>query len=362
MKAMNALEMKLNYPYGEALPELGTALEVAPGVKWLRMRLPFQLDHINLWLLRDHIEGRDGWTIVDCGISDEPTRAAWQSIFVNELQGLPVLRVIVTHMHPDHIGLAHWLTEKWGVRLWISATDYNTARMATSGLAAIGGEATARFMASHGLTDPESQTKIKARTNYYASMVPALPPAYRRLLDGDTLPIGGRIWRGHVGYGHAPEHMSLHCADFDTPVAGAGGVLISGDMVLPRISTNVSVHEVEPESDPLTLYLDSIRRMKRLPADTLVLPSHGRPVTGLHTRIDQLVAHHDERFADVLAACAEAPQHAADLLGVLFRRALDLHQTTFAMGESIAHLNALWLAGRLVRRLCDDGIYRFTTA
>ena len=358
MKPMNALEMQLEYPLGETLPEIGATIEVAPGVRWLRMLLPFQLDHINLWLLRDSLDGREGWTIVDCGIANDATRAAWEHVFANELQGLPVLRVIVTHMHPDHIGLAHWLTERWKVdetevRLWVSATDYQAARMASSGLASIGGEATARFMASHGLTDEESQAKIRARTNYYASMVPQLPSAYRRLLDGDVLAIGGRDWTCHVGYGHAPEHMSLHCPGLNA--------LISGDMVLPRISTNVSVHEGEPEANPLMLYLASIRRMKALPADVLVLPSHGRPFRGLHTRVDQLVAHHDERFADVLRACAEAPQHAAALLMILFRRQLDLHQTTFAMGESVAHLHALWLAGKLVRRLDADGIYRFAT-
>ena len=357
---MNALEQQLDYPLGDTLPDLGTTLEAAPGVRWLRMRLPFQLDHINLWLLRDVQDGANGpeqgWTIVDCGISNDATRAAWETIFERELQGLPVLRLIVTHMHPDHIGLAHWLTERWKngpheCRLWISATDYNVARLASSGLAAIGGEATARFMASHGLIDEASQTSIKARTNYYADMVPQLPASFRRLQDGDTLQIGGRAWRCHAGFGHAPEHMSLHCAELNT--------LISGDMVLPRISTNVSVHETEPESNPLMQYLDSIKRMKALPADSLVLPSHGRPFVGLHTRIDQLVAHHDERFAEVLAACAEAPQHAAGLLMVLFKRQLDLHQTTFAMGESVAHLHALWLEGKLVRRLDADGIYRF---
>src|SRR5580765_851790 len=216
-KPMNALEMQLSYPFGEALPATGTTIEVAPGVRWLRVGLPFQLDHINLWLLRDRIDAdgvaRDGWTLVDCGIANDATRAAWETIFANELQGLPVLRVIVTHMHPDHIGLAHWLTERWGVRLWVSATDYQAARMASSGLAAIGGEATARFMASHGLTDPDSQAKIRARTNYYASMVPQLPLAYRRLMDGDTLAIGGRDWVCHAGHGHAPEHMSLHCPE-----------------------------------------------------------------------------------------------------------------------------------------------------
>ena len=352
---MNLLEQQLHYPFGDTLPAVGTTLEVAPGVRWLRMLLPFQLDHINLWLLRDRIDGVDGWSIVDCGISNDTTRAAWEQIFANELDGLPVLRVVVTHMHPDHIGLAHWLTEKWNVRLWISATDHHTAQLASSGIAAIGGETTARFMASHGLTAPEAQAKIKARTNYYASMVPQVPASFRCLLDGDVLQVNGHAWVCQVGYGHAPEHMALHCPSL--------GTLISGDMVLPRISTNVSVYEGEPESNPLRLYLDSIIRMKAaLPADVLVLPSHGRPFKGLHTRVDQLVAHHDERLADVITACTEAPQCAADLLMILFRRHLDLHQTTFAMGESVAHLHLLWLEGRLVRTLGTDGIYRFTPA
>ena len=169
-------------------------------------------------------------------------------------------------MHPDHIGLAHWLTERWAVRLWVSATDYNTARLSSSSITGFGGEATARFMASHGLTDPDSQAQIKARTNYYANMVPKVPVSYRRLMDGDRVRIGGHTWVCHAGYGHAPEHMSLHCEALST--------LISGDMVLPRISTNVSVHEIEPESNPLRLYLDSIARMKALPEDTLVFPAH----------------------------------------------------------------------------------------
>jgi glyoxylase-like metal-dependent hydrolase (beta-lactamase superfamily II) len=348
----NPHESELHYPFGDQVPEPGRVADIAPGVRWLRMGLPFALDHINLWLLEDRIDGTDGWTIVDCGITNDATREAWERVFAGELQGKPVLRVIATHMHPDHIGLAHWLTEKWNCRLWISATDFNGARLASHSTTGFGGERAAAFFASHGLTDPDSIAKVRARANYYAGMVPKVPDSYRRLMDGMVLDIGGRAWRCIAGYGHAPEHMALSCDGLK--------LLISGDMVLPRISTNVSVYDLEPESDPLTLYLQSLTRYEALAADTLVLPSHGKPFTGLHARIRQLRAHHDERLADVMTACAGKPCHAADLLDVLFRRKLDLHQTTFAMGEAVAHLHALWHRGRLVRLRGDDGVWRFT--
>jgi glyoxylase-like metal-dependent hydrolase (beta-lactamase superfamily II) len=347
----NPHESELHYPFGDAVPAPGEVRDIAPGVRWLRMGLPFALDHINLWLLADRIDGVDGWTIVDCGVTNDATRAAWEQVFERELQGRPVLRVIATHMHPDHIGLAHWLTERWQCRLWVSATDYNGARVASQSTTGFGGDRAAAFFASHGLTDPDAVAKVRARSNYYAGMVPAVPPSYRRLMDGMVVDIGGRAWRCIAGYGHAPEHIALACDD--------PALLISGDMVLPRISTNVSVYDLEPESDPLALYLQSLRRYEPLAEGTLVLPSHGKPFTGLHARLRQLHGHHDERLADVMQACSQRPQHAADLLGVLFRRTLDLHQTTFAMGEAVAHLHLLWYRGRLVRQRGDDGVWRF---
>lgn len=347
----DTLEQALHYPLGETLPAPGTALSVAPGVKWLRMALPFALNHINLWLLRDEVDGVAGWSLVDCGISNAETQAQWEQVFATELDGLPVLRVIVTHMHPDHIGLAHWLCERWQVRLWISATDYTMARLGSQGPTGFGGEAAAAFFASHGLTDPEAVAKIKARGSYYPSLVPAVPSQFRRLQDGDTLVIGGRGWRCISGYGHAPEHIALYCPELQ--------VLVGGDMMLPRISTNVSVYDQEPEANSLKLFLDSIDKFKTLPAQTLTLPAHGKPFTGLHARIAQLHAHHRDRLAEVLLACTEQPCSAAQMLPVLFKRTLDLHQTTFAMGEAIAHLHALWFEGRLQRRRGDDGIYRF---
>ena len=348
----NELEKQLHYPLGDALPAPGTTLTVAPGVKWLRMALPFALNHINLWLLRDELEGQQGWSVVDCCISHDEAKAQWEQIFSHELEGLPVLRVIVTHMHPDHIGLAHWLCERWKVRLWISATDYGMARIGTQGPTGFGGDNAAAFFALHGLTDPDSMEKIKQRGGYFPTLVPSVPKQYRRMMDGDVLTIGGRHWRCISGYGHAPEHISLYCEETR--------VLIGGDMMLPRISTNVSVYDQEPESNALRQFLDSIDKFAVLDAQTLTLPAHGKPFTGLHQRIQQLHDHHQERLAEVLEACTAKPCSAADMLPVLFKRALDLHQTTFAMGESIAHLHLLWFEGRVHRVMGDDGVYRFS--
>lgn len=349
---MNALEQRLHYPMGETLPAPGTALEVAPGIRWVRMGLPFALNHINLWLLRDTLDGRDGWSVVDCCIDTPESRAQWEQVFESGLDGLPILRVIVTHMHPDHIGLAHWLCERWDVRMWISATDYYAARLGSHG-AGFGGEGAAEFFRSHGLASPEAMEKIRTRRNYYKGLVPAVPQSFRRLMDGDTLSIGGREWRCIAGYGHAPEHIALHSAE--------AGVLLGGDMMLPRISTNVSVFDAEPEADALTLFLRSIDRFAQLPADTLTLPAHGKPFEGLHERIAQLHQHHRERLAELLSACTAAPQCAADVLPLLFQRTLDAHQTSFAMGEAIAHLHALWFAGQVRRERGADGIWRFRT-
>ncbi|CCF97449.1 MBL fold metallo-hydrolase [Ralstonia solanacearum] len=359
---MNALEHQLDYPLGDTLPAGGIRHPVAPGIYWLRMPLPFALDHINLWLLRDRQDGRDGWTIVDCGINHETIRAHWETLFADGLDGLPVLRVLVTHCHPDHVGLSRWLCEggdhrRWNVRLWMSLGDYAFARMLVGGTGAsnAGGESAARHFARHGLTDAEAVERIRNRKDYYSTLVPGVPEQYRRIMDGQVIAIGDDAakagWRVITGFGHAPEHVALYSED--------ANVLISGDMVLPRISTNVSVFDIEPEADPLALYLASLDKYEALPEDVLILPSHGRPFRGLHTRIRQLRDHHADRLADTLAACRRAPQSARDIVDVIFKRQFDVHQMTFAMGEALAHLHALWHRGELVRETGADGIIRF---
>ncbi|MBS7807244.1 MBL fold metallo-hydrolase [Variovorax sp. PCZ-1] len=359
---MNAQEALLNYPLdtaaGETLPAPGGTFQITPGVKWIRMALPFALNHINLWLLRDELDDKEGWTVVDCCIDRPESRQQWEQIFANELEGLPILRVIVTHMHPDHIGLAHWLCEKWTTpdhtcRLWISATDFNAARMACQVAAGHGGEAAAAFVQSHGISNPEFLSMIRERTGYYADLVPRVPSQYVRLMDGMSIKIGDQDWHCIAGYGHAPEHIALHCP--------ASSLLISGDMILPRISTNVSVYDLEPEANPLKLFLDSIAKMKALPDNTLILPSHGKPFLGLHERIKQLEEHHAERLVEVIEACKKAPQTAHDIVAIMFKRQLDLHQLTFAQGEALAHLHKLWFDGALKRER-RDGVYRFSAA
>jgi glyoxylase-like metal-dependent hydrolase (beta-lactamase superfamily II) len=357
---VNPNEHELHDPWPD-VPAGGAWITLAPGIHWVRMPLPFALDHINLWVLDDDIDGRPGFTVIDSGITSDVTKQAWEQLFDGAFAGRPMVRLLCTHFHPDHFGLAHWLVAggdraRWTAPLWMSATEYAFGRFLSLGADQTTGESAARHFARHGLDDAESLDKVRARgSGHYPKLVPAFPPSYRRVQDGDEIAVGPahakRVFRAIVGFGHAPEHVSLHCE--------ADRLLISGDMVLPRISTNVSVFDLEPEGNPLPRYLHSLDRLLLLPADTLVLPSHGKPFTGLHTRIRQQHVHHAERLAEVLAACA-TPQTAASILPVLFKRALDLHQMTFALGEALAHLHALWYDGKVERKLDAGGVFRFT--
>lgn len=339
-------DMPLHYPI-EHLPEPGTAIEVLPGLHWVRMPLPFALDHINLWLLRDGISasGRALWTAVDTGVAVDDIKNCWRRLLPDH----PLRRQIVTHCHPDHLGLAAWLERETGAPLTITLGEYTTAQMIHAQIGGFGIAPMLELFRHHGL----EQTWLEAlalRGNAYKQVVPEIPATYRRLFPDEDIAIGDHSWRVIIGYGHAPEHAALHCKELQ--------VLISGDMLLPRISTNMSVVAPNPDGNPLGLFLDSIAGFKTLPADTLVLPSHGRPFRGLHQRIAELEAHHRDRCADLLAACV-APKSAAELIPVLFPREIkDPHQIMFAMGEAMAHLNYLEQAGALTRSI-DSGCTRF---
>ena len=335
----------LEFPFPD-VPPAGTVRELVPGVFWLRMPLPFALDHINLWLLKDG----DGWTAVDTGIASPETQSNWERIFAEHTGGRGLDRVLVTHYHPDHMGNAGWLIERFNAPLLMTEAEYLTAHAHYDRIAGYGSEATADLFAAHGL-DQERVAAIAGRGNPYRQRVSRPPATFQRLMDGDEVLVGEHRWQVIVGYGHAPEHAALYCR--------ALRVLISGDMLLPKISTNVSVWSIEPEGDPLKLFLRSLDRFRPLPEDTLVLPSHGLPFRGAHTRIAMLHGHHQDRLREVLEACSE-PRTAAELMPVLFRRPLDNHQLFFAMGESAAHLHHLWYSGQLERSRGPDGVFRFT--
>ncbi len=337
----------LDYPL-PAPPAPGAALPVAPGILWLRMPLPFALDHINLWLL----EEGDGYTLVDCGYANAETRALWERHFAETLGGRPLVRIVATHCHPDHLGNAAWLAARFGCTVTMTAGEFLTAHAIVDERAAHAPADNCALFRAHGMAEADVAA-LAARGNSYRRGVPVAPPNYHRLLAGDEIRAGGTAWRVIAGYGHSAEHASLF--------APAHNVLVSGDMLLPKISTNVSVWPADGDGDPLGRFLDSLRAFEDLPPSSLVLPSHGLPFRGIPLRIAQLRAHHDARLAELVQAMAASagPVTAAQMVPVLFPRALDLQQSYFAMGETIAHLNHLWRRGRARRTVSAGGEIRF---
>jgi glyoxylase-like metal-dependent hydrolase (beta-lactamase superfamily II) len=335
----------LTYPYGRHVdPPVGEPQPIAEGVWWVRFPMPMSLDHINLWLLEDG----EGWTVVDTCLALPDARKLWEGLFEGFMGGRPVTRVICTHMHPDHVGLAGWLCERFDCDLWMSRSEYLMCRLLVADTGREAPQAALDFYHRAGYTE-EQLERYKARFGFFGKAVSPLPDRYIRLVDLETLVIGGRYWQVMEGSGHSPEHCCLYCP--------ALKLLISGDQVLPRITPNVSVFPTEPEGDPLKNWLRSGSRLReRLPEDLLVLPSHEAPFTGLHVRLSQLLESHMNDL-NALFAYLDEPRRAVDCFPALFNREIDAGSLGLATGETIAHLNCLLWRRRIRRSRDADGVY-----
>jgi len=294
-----------------------------------------------------------GWAIVDTGIRSVATTDAWHAAFTKLLGCGSVTRVIVTHMHPDHCGMAGWIAERFGVRLWMSRLEYLSCRLMA---ADTGRHAPAEAIAFYRAAgwDEEALERYKAKFGFFGEMIYPLPASYRRLADGDSLRLGAHEWRVTVGSGHSPEHACLYCPGLK--------LFISGDQVLPKISSNVSVYPTEPDADPLADWLSSLADLKRrIPDDVLVLPAHNSPFTGLHARIEALAEGHRDNLAR-LEQGMTLPKRAIDVFGALFARPIKPSVLGMATGEALAHLNYLTRSGRALRETDGEGVWRWRRA
>ncbi len=352
--------LPLAYPCGEP-PAFGAPREIAPGLLWLRMPLPFSLDHINLWLLADEDEHGPGWAVVDTGTCTPPVQQAWSALLAPDgplaatPQGARLTRVIVTHMHPDHVGMAGWLCEQAGCTLAMSRTEYLSCRVLAADTGRPAPAAALRFFREAGWDDVALQA-YKARFGGFGRLIHALPDSYARLVEGQVLALGARRWEVLIGTGHSPEHVCLW--------SPADGLLIAGDQILPRISSNVSVHPTEPLADPLGDWIGSIERLRaRLPAHTLVLPSHGEPFTGVHARLDRLARGHGLGLQRLRERLAAGPLRAVDVFTALFARPIQGGELLgMATGEAVAHLNHLQRRGEITSAVAADGQRWWTMA
>lgn len=326
----------LFYPHGRFVPREGSLFEVAGGVFWLRMPLPMALNHINLWVLEDE----DGWAIVDTGLNMPDVVAHWRALLDGPLGGRPVRRVIVTHYHPDHIGLAGWLCRKFQVPLEITREEYLLARTLTLDTPAEVPPEVIEFYRRAGWPDEAMAIFNGGGWGNFGRAVSRLPSGHLRLRAGQVLRIGGRDWRIVHGNGHSPEHACLVC--------DADGLMIAGDQVLPRITSNISVYPTEPRADPLADWMDSLDRLSQLDAGMRVLPAHNEPFEGLHVRLEQLRDDHLRKLSALTEFCAE-PRTVYDTFPVLFRRPVAARETMMASGEALAHLHWLENKGEVVR-------------
>jgi glyoxylase-like metal-dependent hydrolase (beta-lactamase superfamily II) len=334
----------IRYPFA-APPEPGGATEIAPGVLWMRVPLPMALDHVNVYALDDGC----GWTVIDTGFDNRESRAIWDDLMAGPLGGRPVWRVIATHHHPDHIGLAGWFQQDHGAELWTTRTSWLMARMLVLDVQDAPCLETLDFWRGAGMDAGLLARRAAERPFNFADMVVHLPLGYRRILAGERLLIGGRHWDVHFGHGHAPDHATFWEA--------GGDLVIGGDQLLPSISPNLGVFATEPDADPVGDWIESCERFVPLAhEDHLVLPGHKLPFTGLPFRLRQKIDNHHGALARLLAHL-DRPRVATECFPALFKRTIDEGTYGLAMVEAVAHLNHLLHQGQITRSRRDDGAW-----
>ncbi len=330
-------------------PLEGVPVEVWPGVLWVRLSLPYRLNHVNVYLIDDG----NGWALIDTGLGDARTELVWDRLFTGAL-GRPISRIIVTHFHPDHVGMAGWIAKRFDVPVYMSETEYLMSANIHLDPAALEAEHYLNFYLNHGL-DPEETRSLVTKGHSYLKIVHALPPTFRRVCAGDELSVGGRKLQVFTGGGHSPEQVFLYCE--------GEKILFSADQVLNRISPNVSVSAVDPDGDPLGLYLRSLAAIAAtIPDDVLLLPGHDMPFHSLHDRVAELIAHHDLRCNLIVEACRTAPKTAAELVPCIFHREFGPHEMGFAFSEVLSHVNYLLRRNRLEAVLEKNKSVRVTSA
>jgi glyoxylase-like metal-dependent hydrolase (beta-lactamase superfamily II) len=338
----------IRYPY-ETPPATGAAIEVATGVLWMRLKLPMKLDHVNVYALDDG----DSWTVIDTGFDTKQNRQIWSDLLAGPLAAKPVTRVLVTHHHPDHVGLAGWFQTEFGCEVITTRTTWLGARMMTLDEQDVPSKETLEFWRSAGMDTEIYEDREKARPFNFADVVAPMPLGYTRIQQGDTLMIGGRNWDVHIGNGHAPEHACLFSRD--------DNLVIGGDQLLPSISPNIGVYATEPMADPLAEWLEACERLSEFARpDQLVLGGHKLPFTGLPTRLVQFVKNHHGGLERLLTFL-ETPKSAHDCFAPLFKRTIGEAEYGLALVEAIAHVNHLYLAGRVSRERRADGAWMYCT-
>jgi len=339
----------LFFPFAQP-PDPGRLEEVARDVMWLRLPLPYRLDHVNIYLIKDG----NGWATVDTGLGTDDCRAAWDAVLAGPLAGERLTRMVVTHYHPDHVGLAGWLAERFGLPLAMPRTEYLYSLALQYAPGDLGAEMHRPFYRRHGMPS-EVTDLVLSRGHEYLRRTTGVPTTYHRIKHGDALQIDARRFAILTGGGHALEQAMLYQPE--------DRLFFAADQVIARISPNVSVHAMEPDLDALGIYLRSLHGLREtIPPDVLVLPGHGLPFYGLHVRIGELIEHHAQRCAEIAAACQEQSLSVAGILPHVFRRELDAHQTGFAFGEVLAHVNHMLARGELVLATDADGTDRYRTS